>query len=269
MTCSVGTEPPAMTQPRRLAGFMIDCQGVELAAATGFWSAALGLPVIDPDEGGEGRYAVLGAGPAGLHIEVQRVEHESRLHLDIEADDINTEADALELLGARRIANPRGRWWVMEAPSGHRFCVVRRRPAQEPSEPTTAPHPGHHSTLIALVLDCQVAGLGPSTEFWSAALHREIANPDQDGDGRYAELETASDEPFLLLQRVDHPARVHLDIEADDLDAEVNRLERLGATRVAQVKRWWVMQAPTGHRFCVVRQQPAKPGLARNAWPRP
>ena len=248
---------------------MIDCQGGELAAATQFWSAALGLPVIDSDEGGEGRYAVLGAGPGGLHIEVQRVEHESRLHLDIESHDINAEADALEVLGARRIANPHGRWWVMEAPSGHRFCLVRRRPAEEPSAPATASDASHCSTLIALVLDCQVADLGPSTAFWSAALQREIANPDQDGDGRYAELETASDEPFLLLQRVEHPSRVHLDIEADVLEAEVGRLEELGATRVVQVKRWWVMQAPTGQRFCVVRQQPAKPGLARNTWPRP
>lgn len=247
---------------------MIDCQGGELTAATRFWSAALGLPVIDADEGGEGRYAVLGAGPGGLHIEVQRVEHESRLHLDIEADDIDAEADALEALGAKRIANPHGRWWVMQAPSGHRFCVVRRRPAEEPSAPITS-DTGHRSTLIALVLDCQVTELGPSAAFWSAALLREVANPDQDGDGRYAELETASDEPFLLLQKVDHPSRVHLDIETDQLDAEVSRLEGLGATRVAQVKRWWVMQAPTGQRFCVVRQQPAKPGIARNAWPGP
>jgi hypothetical protein len=54
---------------------------------------------------------------------------------------------------------------------------------------------------------------------------------------------------------VDHESRVHLDIEADDLDAEVKRLEALGAKRVAFVKRWWVMEAPTGHRFCVVRPQ--------------
>jgi predicted enzyme related to lactoylglutathione lyase len=256
-----------MAQPRRLAGFMIDCQGAELASAAQFWSAALGLPVLDPDEAGEGRYAVLGPGPGGLHIEVQRVEHESRLHLDIEADDIDAQADALEALGARRIANPHGRWWVMEAPSRHRFCLVRRRSQQHASKPVTASVAGHRSALIALVLDCQVADLGASTAFWSAALQRAVANPDQDGDGRYAELASASDEPFLLLQRVEHPARVHLDIESDELDAEAARLETLGATRVARVKRWWVMQAPTGHRFCVVHQQAEKPGIARNTWP--
>jgi hypothetical protein len=68
------------------------------------------------------------------------------------------------------------------------------------------------------------------------------------------------------LQKVEHDPRVHLDIETDDLDAEVARLEALGAQRLDFVKRWWVLQAPTGHRFCVVRQPPAKSGIARNAW---
>jgi predicted enzyme related to lactoylglutathione lyase len=254
---------------RRLVGFMIDCQDTSLDTATRFWSEALGLPLLDPDEGGEGRYAVLGSGPGGLHVEVQRVEHESRLHLDIEADDIDAEADALEALGATRVAHPHGRWWVMQAPTGHRFCVVRKRPAETPSPPRQADRArAHHSSLIALVIDCQATSLAPALAFWSAALQRRIANPDQDGDGRYAELETAADEPFLLLQRVDHPPRVHLDIEADELDAEVARLESLDATRQGFCKRWWVMRAPTGHRFCVVGQQPAKAGIRRNAWAR-
>ena len=83
---------------RRLAGFMIDCQGSKLGTAAGQW-----------------------------HVEVQVVDHPSRLHLDIEADDIEVEADRLEALGAKKISNPRGRWWVMQAPTGHRFCVVRQQ----------------------------------------------------------------------------------------------------------------------------------------------
>jgi hypothetical protein len=59
---------------------------------------------------------------------------------------------------------------------------------------------------------------------------------------------------------------VHLDIQADDQDAEVARLEALGAKKIQFLKRWWVLEAPTGHRFCVVRQQAEKPGLPSNAW---
>lgn len=124
----------------------------------------------------------------------------------------------------------------------------------------------HRSRISAFVLDCQVDDLAAATEFWSHALGRPVASPDQDGDGKYAELKTDADEPFLLLQKVDHEVRIHLDIETDDLDAEVARLEALGATRVAFVKRWWVMQAPTGHRFCVVRKQPAKSEATFNTW---
>ena len=124
----------------------------------------------------------------------------------------------------------------------------------------------HHSRISAFVLDCEVGDLAQATEFWSKALGRGVANPDQDGDGKYAELKTDKDEPFLLLQRVDHSPRIHLDIETDDIDAEVARLEALGAKRIEFVKRWWVMQAPTGHRFCVVRKQRAEFGAHLNSW---
>lgn len=125
----------------------------------------------------------------------------------------------------------------------------------------------HHSRLCTVVIDCQTDDLKHAAVFWSRALNKRIATVDQDGDGRYAELVTEQDEPIILLQRVDHESRVHLDIETDDLDAEVARLEGLGAIRVAYVRdRWWVMQAPSGHRFCVVRPQRKTFGPHLNRW---
>ena len=59
----------------------------------------------------------------------------------------------------------------------------------------------------------------------------------------------------MIIQRVEHESRAHLDIETDDVEAEVARLEALGATRVEQIETWWVMEAPTGQRFCVIRPQ--------------
>ena len=58
---------------------------------------------------------------------------------------------------------------------------------------------------------------------------------------------------------------MHLDIETDDIEAEVARLEKLGASIFKRLGRWVVMQAPSGHRFCVVRVQRA--GFAENANP--
>ena len=125
----------------------------------------------------------------------------------------------------------------------------------------------HHSRLSTIIIDCNIEDLDVATAFWSRAFGKPIASSDQDGDGRYAELETATDEPIILLQKVEHASRVHLDIETDDLDAEVARLEKLGAHRVALVRdRWWVMEAPSGHRFCVVQPQRATFGLHLNRW---
>ena len=46
-------------------------------------------------------------------------------------------------------------------------------------------------------------------------------------------------------------------------NAEIERLEQLGASVVQRLERWVVMQAPTGQRFCVVRVQ--RPGFPQGA----
>ena len=109
--------------PSRLAGFIIDCRTDDLMAAARFWSGALRMPLRElPGE--EGTKYVRLEDPE-LHVEVQRVEHESRVHLDIGAADVEAEAARLEGLGARRVAAVHT-WIVMEAPTGQRFCVVRQ-----------------------------------------------------------------------------------------------------------------------------------------------
>jgi predicted enzyme related to lactoylglutathione lyase len=119
----------------------------------------------------------------------------------------------------------------------------------------------HKSRIGVLCIDCQTEDLGPATEFWSQALGVEGK---VDDDGKYAPLNGWQGYPKVLLQAVDHAPRVHLDIETDDQEAERERLERLGATVVNRVKNWIVMQAPTGHRFCLVNPQGDDwPGEAR------
>ena len=125
----------------------------------------------------------------------------------------------------------------------------------------------HRSRLSSIIIDCRVDDLSSAAEFWSKAFGKPVASVDQDGDGKYAELKTTDDEPILVLQKVAHESRVHLDIETDDIDAEVKRLEALGAKRVEFIQRWWVMEAPTGHRFCVIRKQRAQFGPHVNEWP--
>lgn len=123
----------------------------------------------------------------------------------------------------------------------------------------------HHSRLCAFVIDCQTEQLDDAAQFWGKALGRKVAAQDEQ-QSTYRGLEAREEEPMLLLQQVPHPSRVHLDIETDDLDAEVARLEALGAKKVEFVKRWWVMEAPTGHRFCVVKPQRGPLEGKANTW---
>lgn len=107
----------------RLAGLIIDCETDDLDAAAAFWGKALGAPPKSAANIEESPYVEL-VMPAGeIDVEVQAVQHPSRVHIDIESDDIEAEAGRLEALGAKKIANIKG-WCVMEAPTGQRFCIV-------------------------------------------------------------------------------------------------------------------------------------------------
>jgi hypothetical protein len=114
-----------------------------------------------------------------------------------------------------------------------------------------------------VLIDCNTPDVDGAARFWAKALGRAV-DPGHPGTrGNYRMLETPPDEPLVQIQRVSHESRVHLDIETDDIPAEVRRLELLGATVVSRLERWVVMQAPSGQRFCVVRIQ--RPGFPKNA----
>lgn len=123
----------------------------------------------------------------------------------------------------------------------------------------------HRSRLCAFVIDCNSDDVGCAAEFWGRALGKQVDASKVDS-ASYRELLTHPDEVILLVQKVEHPSWIHLDIETDDLDAEVRRLEALGAKRVAFVKRWWVMEAPTGQRFCIVKPQRGPLEGKANEW---
>ena len=110
----------------------------------------------------------------------------------------------------------------------------------------------HKSRLAGLIIDCDTDDLDAAANFWGKALGAPAAHKADLSKSPYVELKMPADEPYVDVQTVDHDSRVHLDIEADDIDAEVARLEKLGAKRIAAIRTWVVLEAPTGQRFCVV-----------------
>ena len=115
----------------------------------------------------------------------------------------------------------------------------------------------HRSKLAGFIIDCQTEDLQSAATFWGGALGMPIRQlPAEEGE-KYVALIDPREQLHIEVQAVAHESRVHLDIETDDVDAEVERLEALGATRLKQIHTWCVMQAPTGQRFCVVRTKSA------------
>lgn len=121
----------------------------------------------------------------------------------------------------------------------------------------------HRSRINGILIDCNVDDIEAAANFWAEALGRPV-DPNHPGTrGDYVMLEDRDGEISVQVQRVSHESRVHIDIETDNIAAEVARLERLGATVDTRMERWVVMRAPSGQRFCVVRVQ--RDGFEKNA----
>ena len=111
----------------------------------------------------------------------------------------------------------------------------------------------HFSRVSKVVIDIAPGEHDREVEFWRAATGQPPRRYERHPEYHGGELPGTGME--LLTQRLDDGAsRVHLDIHTDDLDAEVARLERLGAVRVREVHGWWIMRDPAGLLFCVIPQ---------------
>jgi hypothetical protein len=125
----------------------------------------------------------------------------------------------------------------------------------------------HKSKLAGFIIDCRTTELDQAAQFWGDALGMAVRTLPPDEAELYKKLEDVQHGLHIEVQAVAHPSRVHLDIETDDIESEVRRLEKLGAKRVEQVRSWWVMEAPTGQRFCVVHATSANFAAKASHWP--
>lgn len=130
----------------------------------------------------------------------------------------------------------------------------------------------HRSRLCHLVID--VDNLDQGVAFWSAALDATEEPLNQDSRHVYRRLRLPDSDLRLLLQRTTDPKvgkeRMHLDLETDDVEAEVRRLEQLGATRYdhqqARGFDFWVLRDPWGNELCVLQPNFAQLLDQRQPW---
>jgi catechol 2,3-dioxygenase-like lactoylglutathione lyase family enzyme len=125
----------------------------------------------------------------------------------------------------------------------------------------------HRSRLASVVIDCAEADYDKGAAFWSAALGRPVVVRNE----RFSSLRGrigGEASPYLGFQRVPSAERaIHLDIETDDVEAEVARLEQLGARVKARIRAHVVMEAPSGHAFCVVPSRRSDFPAGAAEWP--
>lgn len=101
------------------------------------------------------------------------------------------------------------------------------------------------------VIDVPEQGLTAAAAFWGEALGWPPGDP-WTGHPELRSFEPAAGTAYVHLQQVDAPARVHLDVEVEDVGSAVDRAVALGATHVAAHDRWQTMRSPGGLPFCFV-----------------
>jgi len=127
---------------------------------------------------------------------------------------------------------------------------------------------------VASIKDIVFDSLHPASaaRFWAQALDGyEIAPYDEEELARLRSMgiDDPEDDPTVLLVHADRRLpriffqlvpeskqvknRVHLDLDATDAAAEVNRLCALGATIQTEREQWITLQDPDGNEFCIMR----------------
>jgi hypothetical protein len=105
----------------------------------------------------------------------------------------------------------------------------------------------------------------PAREFWSAVTGWPPTRP-WEAHPEFVSLTPPDGMPYVHVQTIEGPPRVHLDL-LGDADRDAVRVEQLGA-RAERAAEWWrVMSSPAGLAFCVCGEHPAhaRPGPA--TWP--
>jgi hypothetical protein len=206
-----------------------------------FWLAVTGS-ALSARRGPGGEFATLVPADGDAYLRVQVVgDGPARAHLDLHVDDVAAQARRAVALGASVILDE-GDLVVLRSPAGLLFCLVAwRGEAVRPA--------GGRSLVDQMCLDIAVGAFDAEADFWAALTgwqRRPGSLPEFDFLVRPEAMPLR-----LLLQRVQGPAGMHLDLACTDRAAEVAWHEELGARVVAVHERWTTLRDPAGRLYCV------------------
>lgn len=221
-----------------------------------FWSRVTGDP-LSARRGERAEFATYLPADGDPYLKVQTVVQTPAggLHLDLHTDDVRGLAARAEELGAAASYLDAG-YVVCGSPGGMTFCVVGH-----PGEhaPAAAGWPGGRSAVDQVCLDVPPSHWDGECRFWADLTGWELTDRDPDDEFRRL-VRPEGLAVQVLLQRLDDEQPVvtgHVDIAADDVDAEVERHRVLGAREVRRTPHWVTLLDPAGRAYCVTRRKPA------------
>jgi predicted enzyme related to lactoylglutathione lyase len=224
-----------------------------------FWAALLdGYAVQDTFARGDGPELFFLRREKSATIELP-------IHLDVNVPDREAELQRILELGGRlvetkshQIGELSETWTVMRDPEGNGFCI------QSPPN-TDARRIGNVTFSCANPI--------PLGRFWAAALGWPDEQIDQgfiktlldagmdprETESFYVTRENPTSRPRFLFQRREKSRPesypIHLDFHTEDREAELERLQQLGAsveeTKADDERTWTVMRDPESNPFCV------------------
>lgn len=241
----------------RLSSITFACEDAQRVAE--FWTA-----LLDGYEAVESGGAYFGRGD-GPELSFRRAPKsptiELPIHLDVNVPDREAELQRILGLGgtlvetrSHQIGELSETWTVMRDPEGNGFCIQ-------------SPPKADARRIGNVTFSC--ANPVPLGKFWASALGWPDEPVDQsfiqtlldagmdpcETESFYVTRETPTSRPRFLFQRRERSRPdsypIHLDFRTDHREAELERLQQLGASIEERKPGWTVMRDPEGNPFCV------------------
>jgi hypothetical protein len=134
---------------------------------------------------------------------------------------------------------------------------VRNKIPSRATPPTARLVRMHRSRVSTFLIDVRRDDVDEATGFWAEALGVRTSSPD--GEPQFVTLNDGLPGYVLAIQSVNDGPRYHLDIETEDVDAEIERLLKLGAVEVSSWQGCRTLRAP-GRPPALRHSGPQRPG---------
>jgi len=241
------------TSPFWVSAFL-DFAPADFERGVAFWQAVTGY-ALSERRGVDGAFATLVPPDGDDYLRVQRLgAGEGRVHLDLHVENPTVAAEAAIELGAHVLMRHEQGYVVLRSPGGFVFCFVRHHASRRPAPATW---PGGRSCVDQVCLDLPPERHETEVAFWQALTgwdHQDSVSAE------FSRLHPPDDQPLRwLVQRLDDPGgavTAHLDLAADDREAEAARHVALGASIARVHDHWTELTDPVGTTYCITRRTP-------------